>query len=52
VQTRIVSEPTEAIRETRRLALEKLMESAHKATPGPCAARSADFLYDEFGLPA
>ena len=22
-----------------------------QATPGPCAARSQDFLYDEFGLP-
>lgn len=23
-----------------------------KSTPGPCAARSQDFLYDEDGLPA
>ncbi|MCE7030264.1 type II toxin-antitoxin system Phd/YefM family antitoxin [Jiella avicenniae] len=23
-----------------------------KASPGPCAARSQDFLYDEYGLPA
>jgi prevent-host-death family protein len=52
VETRVVSEPIEVIREKRRMALEKLMKSAHKATPGPCAARSADFLYDEFGLPA
>ena len=52
VETRIVGEPTQAVRDKRRRALEKLMKSAHKATPGPCAARSADFLYDEFGLPA
>ena len=25
--------------------------AAVKATPGPCAARSQDFLYDEDGLP-
>lgn len=27
-------------------------EAAAKATPGPCAARSQDFLYDDEGLPA
>jgi prevent-host-death family protein len=34
--------------------IDEIMESARgKATPGPCAARSADFLYDdETGLPA
>ena len=38
--------------EARRRLLEEVMESARgKATPGPCAARSADFLYDEDGLP-
>ncbi|MBV0911649.1 type II toxin-antitoxin system Phd/YefM family antitoxin [Anianabacter salinae] len=26
-------------------------EAAAKALPGPSAARAADFLYDEFGLP-
>ncbi len=35
----------------------RLLESisragAAAATPGPCAARSQDFLYDEDGLPA
>jgi hypothetical protein len=25
--------------------------AAKKAKPGPCAARSQDFLYDEHGLP-
>jgi prevent-host-death family protein len=52
VETRVATEPTEVVRARRRRALEKLMKSAHKATPGPCAARSADFLFDEFGLPA
>ena len=37
VETREVAGPTEAVREKRRRALEKLMKSAHKATPGPCA---------------
>jgi prevent-host-death family protein len=27
-------------------------EAAKNLKPGPCAARAADFLYDEFGLPA
>lgn len=26
-------------------------DAARKALPGPCAARSADFLYDDDGLP-
>jgi prevent-host-death family protein len=51
VESRFISETTEDIREMRRMALEKLMRDA-KPSPGPCAARSADFLYDEFGLPA
>jgi prevent-host-death family protein len=37
-------------REDRRALLEKLQASA-KPTPGPSAARSQDFLYDENGLP-
>jgi prevent-host-death family protein len=33
-------------------AIERIQASAAaKATPGPCAARSQDFLYDEDGLP-
>jgi prevent-host-death family protein len=52
VETKVVTETLDELRAKRRLALETLMKSAHKATPGPCAARSADFLYDEFGLPA
>jgi len=35
----------EVIREIQAAAKEKM-------TPGPCAARSQDFLYDENGLPA
>ena len=39
-------------REARRALLEDLRKAATEATPGPCAARSQDFLYDEDGLPA
>ena len=40
--------------ERRRRVLEEVAASgARNATPGPCAARSQDFLYDdETGLPA
>ena len=39
-------------REERRALLEALSKAgAAKATPGPSAARSQDFLYDENGLP-
>jgi prevent-host-death family protein len=39
-------------RETRRALLEGLQRAAaEKVTPGPSAARSQDFLYDEDGLP-
>ena len=39
--------------EARRAILEEIVAAAAgKATPGPCAARSQDFLYDEDGLPA
>lgn len=38
-------------REERRKILEKARAAAASATPGPCAARSQDFLYDEYGLP-
>jgi prevent-host-death family protein len=40
-------------REKRRKLIESIMDAAAaKASPGPCAARSQDFLYDEDGLPA
>jgi prevent-host-death family protein len=39
-------------RAARRAFLDEIMKSAAgKATPGPDAARSQDFLYDEFGVP-
>jgi prevent-host-death family protein len=39
-------------RKTRRALLEAVRESAAaKATPGPGAARSQDFLYGDDGLP-
>jgi prevent-host-death family protein len=39
-------------RAARRKILESLFGSGkRKATRGPSAARSQDFLYDEFGLP-
>jgi prevent-host-death family protein len=38
--------------EERRALLEELQRAAAgKVTPGPSAARSQDFLYDEDGLP-
>jgi prevent-host-death family protein len=39
-------------RETRRKLLDDLRAGAVHATPGPDAARSQDFLYDDDGLPA
>lgn len=45
--------PTALSRAERRALLEELRAAGRaKATPGPCAARSQDFLYDEDGLPA
>jgi prevent-host-death family protein len=39
-------------REKRRRILDEIMASARgKATPGPDAARSQDFLYGDDGLP-
>ena len=39
-------------RKARRALIEELQRAAaNKVTPGPCAARSQDFLYDEDGLP-
>jgi antitoxin (DNA-binding transcriptional repressor) of toxin-antitoxin stability system len=37
--------------EQRRAAIERIAAQA-RPTPGPSAARSADWLYDENGLPA
>jgi prevent-host-death family protein len=39
-------------RAARRALIEELQRvAAEKVTPGPSAARSQDFLYDEDGLP-
>jgi prevent-host-death family protein len=35
----------------RMVLLEELRAASVNATPGPCAARSQDFLYDDDGLP-
>ena len=37
--------------ERQRIIEQLQKEAAAKALPGECAARSQDFLYDEFGLP-
>lgn len=37
--------------ERRRILTDIRASAAAKATPGPSAARSQDFLYDEYGLP-
>jgi prevent-host-death family protein len=46
----VVSRPTPEAR--RQLVAALQASAAQKATPGPSAARSQDFLYDEDGLPA
>ena len=38
-------------RRRRKLLLSVWASGKDKASSGPCAARSQDFLYDEFGLP-
>lgn len=38
--------------EQKRALLEQLRTAGRKSTPGPCAARSQDFLYDDNGFPA
>lgn len=50
VTAAVTTKPTQ---EEKRLILERIMrDAAGKATPGPDAARSQDFLYnDETGLP-
>jgi prevent-host-death family protein len=50
---RLVPERPVATRESRRKVLEEVraMVRASKPSPGPSAARSQDFLYDDEGLP-
>jgi prevent-host-death family protein len=38
-------------REARKALLDELRQASVHAAPGPSAARSQDFLYDEDGLP-
>ena len=52
---RIVQAPRPRLtpEEKKRIMLEIAEEGRKKVLPGPCAARAADFLYDdETGLPA
>jgi len=42
----------EMSQDERREILEELRQAGKNALPGPSAARSQDFLYDENGLPA
>jgi prevent-host-death family protein len=47
---RLVPVKKRLTREDRRALIEEIRASA-KPSPGPSAARSQDFLYDEDGLP-
>jgi prevent-host-death family protein len=50
---RLVPVKRQLTREEKLAFLERVSrEASAKALPGPCAARSQDFLYDEDGLPA
>jgi len=49
---RLVPVSAKPSRAERRALIERLQAEARlKATPGPSAARSQDFLYDDAGLP-
>jgi prevent-host-death family protein len=41
----------QALSRDARMALIEEIQASARPTPGPCAARSQDFLYDEDGLP-
>jgi len=50
---RLIPATSSTIRAQRRAALERFQRTvSSKMTPGPDAAYSQDFLYDEDGLPA
>jgi prevent-host-death family protein len=49
---RIIAVKQQIDREKRKALLEALYEAGKHATPGPSAARSQDYLYDDDGLPA
>ena len=44
--------PVQTYGERMKILTEIAESGARNATPGPCAARSQDYLYDEDGLPA
>jgi prevent-host-death family protein len=49
---RLAPIPPVADKERRWARIEEICKAAAaKATPGPCAARSQDFLFDENGMP-
>ncbi len=49
---RLVSHPVVALPRFSRDAVDDIIrKAASEALPGPDAAHSQDFLYDEFGLP-
>ena len=49
---RLVPAAAKPTREEKAAALTAIRKrAAKKAKPGPCAARSQDYLYDEYGLP-
>ena len=49
---RLVPAAAKPTREEKAAALAAIRKrAAKKAKPGPCAARSQDYLYDEYGLP-
>ena len=48
---RLVPVATRPDRAAKKTLLEAIRAGASEATPGPSAARSQDFLYDEDGLP-
>jgi prevent-host-death family protein len=49
---RLVPAAAKPTRDEKAAALAAIRKrAAKKAKPGPCAARSQDYLYDEYGLP-
>ena len=49
---RLVSARAKPTPEEKAAAIAAIRKrAAKKATPGPCAARSQDFLYDDDGIP-
>ncbi|MFE0753480.1 type II toxin-antitoxin system Phd/YefM family antitoxin [Inquilinus sp. NPDC058860] len=48
---RLVPEARKPTLAERKAIIAEIMASAGQASPGPSAARSQDFLYDDAGLP-